>query len=75
MLPLLANLGNPSTWIIWLLKCCKSRVMRFEWDEQKNKTNIRKHGLDFADAPEIFDEPTVVRLDTRQDYGEDRWIA
>jgi len=25
-------------------------TMRFEWDEQKNKTNIRKHGLDSVDA-------------------------
>ena len=49
--------------------------MKFEWDEEKNKTNIRKHGLDFADAPEIFDGPMLVRLDTRQDYGEDRWIG
>lgn len=25
-------------------------TMRFEWDGQKNRTNIRKHGLDFVDA-------------------------
>lgn len=30
--------------------------MDFEWDEAKNRSNIRKHGLDFADAEEMFRE-------------------
>ena len=47
----------------------------FEWDIQKNKLNINKHGLDFADAPEVFLGPLLTNLDTRQDYGEDRWIG
>ena len=49
--------------------------MKFEWDEAKNAANIEKHGFDFADAAAIFDGPLLVALDTRQDYGEDRWIA
>ena len=49
--------------------------MRIEWDEQKRRENIRKHGLDFRDAPEVFYGPRLVRLDTRHDYGEDRYIA
>jgi uncharacterized DUF497 family protein len=49
--------------------------MRFEWNEQKNRANIRKHGLDFADAWEVFTLPMLVALDDRQDYGEDRWIG
>jgi len=49
--------------------------VKFKWDEQKNKANIRKHGLDFADASQIFDGPMLVRLDTRQDYDEERWIT
>jgi uncharacterized protein len=49
--------------------------VRFEWDEEKNRENIRKHELDFADAWEIFDAPMLANLDTREDYGEDRWIG
>ena len=49
--------------------------MNFEWDEAKNRKNIRKHGIDFADAPEVFAGPMLVRLDTREDYGEDRWLG
>lgn len=47
--------------------------MNFEWDEEKNEENIRKHGFDFADAWEIFEAPMRAALDLREDYGEDRW--
>lgn len=49
--------------------------MKLEWDEAKNRANIRKHGLDFADAEEMFRGVLVVHPDTREDYGEDRWIG
>lgn len=49
--------------------------MTFEWDEAKNRANIRKHGFDFADAEEIFRGCFLVRSDIREDYGEERWIG
>jgi uncharacterized protein len=49
--------------------------VHFEWDEQKNAVNIRKHGFDFTDAWEIFESPMLTALDTREDYGEERWIG
>lgn len=49
--------------------------MRFEWDEDKRQSNLRKHGLDFHDAADLFSGPRLAVLDTRFDYGEDRWIA
>ncbi len=49
--------------------------MEYEWDEQKNLVNINKHGFDFADAYEIFAGPMLIKADTREDYGEDRWIG
>lgn len=49
--------------------------MYFEWDELKNKENIRKHGLDFADAWEVFTGPLLANLDTREAYDEDRWVG
>ena len=49
--------------------------MNFEWDENKNQENIRKHGLDFDDAWEIFAGPLSAELDLRSDYGEDRWTV
>ncbi len=47
--------------------------MIFEWDEAKNRSNIRKHGLDFAEAEEVFRGALIVEPDTREDYGERRW--
>lgn len=49
--------------------------MRFEWNEQKNQKNIRERNLDFADARNVFQKPVLRRLDTREEYGEDRWIG
>lgn len=49
--------------------------MNFEWDEAKNRDNIRKHGFDFAEAAEMFRGALFVRPDTREDYGEKRWIG
>jgi uncharacterized DUF497 family protein len=49
--------------------------MRFEWDEAKNQINVRKHGLDFADAWEMFAVPMLIAHDDREDYGEERWIG
>jgi hypothetical protein len=49
--------------------------MKFEWDEAKNRANLRKHGFDFADAEEMFRGMLVVDADTRKDYGESRWTG
>ena len=50
-------------------------IMKFEWDEQKRRRNIQNHRIDFVDVPSVFDGPMVVWLDTRYDYGEERWIG
>jgi len=49
--------------------------MKFEWDRQKNRANVEKHGLDFADAYKVFESPMLVKLNDRKDYGEVRWIG
>jgi uncharacterized DUF497 family protein len=30
--------------------------MQFEWDENKNKLNIQKHGVNFNEAKTVFDD-------------------
>lgn len=49
--------------------------MVVEWDESKNRTNIRKHGLHLAEAEEMFRGTLLVRPDVREDYDEKRWIG
>jgi len=36
----------------------------FSWDETKRKSNLAKHGIDFRDAPAIFEGPLVTVEDT-----------
>jgi hypothetical protein len=49
--------------------------MRYVWDERKNRDNIKRHGIAFADAKRIFEGPTVEKIDDRFDYGEVRVYA
>lgn len=49
--------------------------MRFEWNQAKNESNIRKHGIDFADVEDMFNYPVLILPDSRKDYGEERWVA
>jgi len=49
--------------------------MRFTWRSEKNRINVRCHGIAFQDAARIFDGPTVERVDDRFDYGETRIYA
>lgn len=43
--------------------------MEYVWDENKNRSNIDKHGIDFIDAVRIFEGETLEQEDRRFDYG------
>ncbi len=50
--------------------------MLFEWDEEKEKANIRKHGIDFATAARVFnDENRIDLYDEGHSDSEDRFIT
>ena len=49
--------------------------MSFGWDEKKNRTNIRDHGIRFEDAQRIFDGPVLTEIDERYNYDEIREIS
>ena len=50
--------------------------MRFEWDQNKDLENQKKHGISFDEAKEIFDDPLHISiLDKRYSYFEERWIT
>ena len=49
--------------------------MNFEWDEKKNDENIRKHYISFVDAWEIFEQPMLIDVDLRENYGETCYIG
>lgn len=47
----------------------------FAWDEAKRRANLRKHGIDFVDAPKIFQGLTFTAEDDREVYGERRFLT
>ncbi len=47
--------------------------MVFVWDEKKNRSNRRKHGISFEAAARIFDDPNVVSYPDRMVDSEERW--
>jgi uncharacterized DUF497 family protein len=49
--------------------------LRFEWDEAKNRSNIRKHGIGFEEASAAFLDPLYVSVQDRIEDGELRWLT
>ncbi|WNJ94033.1 BrnT family toxin [Bosea sp. 685] len=47
----------------------------FEWDPEKDTTNVAKHGVAFEFAKRIFEGPVLSWIDDRIDYGEVREIS
>lgn len=47
--------------------------MQFTWSERKRAINLREHGLDFVDAPRVFEGLTFTFEDSRFAYGEQRF--
>lgn len=45
----------------------------FEWDEAKNLSNQRKHGVSFEEASQVFHDPLYVSVQDRIEDGERRW--
>lgn len=49
--------------------------MRFEWDKNKNRENMRKHGIDFRDAVYAFADPHALNIpDHDHSEDEERWV-
>ena len=50
--------------------------MLFEWDNNKEKINITKHGIDFSTAALVFGDPDRIEAyDAKHSTYEDRYIT
>ena len=49
--------------------------MQFDFDPDKDATNLSKHGLSLAAAAELSWDAALVWIDNRADYGEVRMVA
>jgi uncharacterized protein len=52
-----------------------SRVSAFEWDDNKRRQNIVKHGIDFADATQVFGDPKQYTYRSQGRSAEDRYVS
>lgn len=48
---------------------------RFEWDESKNRENLRKHRIRFETAVLVFDDPYSITQHDAAAEDEERWIT
>lgn len=56
--------------------CIQYSLMAYNWDSDKADSNLRKHGVRFADAVGVLeDESALWREDNSKEYGEDRFVA
>lgn len=53
----------------------KDEKLQFEWDPEKAKKNLKKHGVSFEEASTIFDDPQFISfLDNEHSDEEERYI-
>lgn len=50
--------------------------MEFEWDEEKDKRNQKKHGVSFSEAVNVFYDPKMFTMkDQKHSKKEDRYFC
>jgi uncharacterized DUF497 family protein len=54
--------------------CAYNPVIDYEWDPAKARTNLRKHGIDFADVVAIFEDDEALTLEDN-DTDEERFVT
>jgi uncharacterized DUF497 family protein len=49
--------------------------LTFEWDEEKDRANRRKHGVGFDEAKTVFNDPRSITIsDEQHSAEEDRYL-
>jgi uncharacterized protein len=52
-----------------------AHIRAFEWDDKKRRSNVAKHGIDFADAKEVFHDPAAYTFTSPNLGGEPRYVT
>lgn len=47
--------------------------MSYEWDPNKARSNLHKHGISFADAVGVFEDESAITIEDERE-GESRFI-
>jgi uncharacterized protein len=57
-----------------MYRCAYTGTVDYEWDSKKAATNLRKHGIDFADVIPVFEDRAAITVDDR-DQTEPRFAT
>jgi len=49
--------------------------LTFEWDEDKRRSNLRKHAVEFADAVSAFEDHNAITLRDEDSEEEERFVT
>ena len=49
--------------------------MSFQWNAAKANANLRKHGVDFADAATALEDESALTVGDASSAEEERWIT
>ncbi len=48
--------------------------MKYQWDKNKAKLNLQKHGIEFADAVSVFSDDLAITIPDNR-FAEDRFVT
>ena len=54
--------------------CAYTTTVGYEWDAKKASSNLRRHGVDFADAAAVFEDESALTIDD-DDLDEKRFVT
>ncbi len=66
------------SWVVQLANMhggAYSEFVRYVWDEKKAAANLKKHGVDFADAVGVFNDEFALRREDPDAESEPRFVA
>ncbi len=50
-------------------------LMEFDWDKEKAKANVKKHGVRFSDATQVFEDDFALTIEDDSSEREQRWVT
>jgi uncharacterized protein len=62
-----------ATILLYINVTTNKELQLFSWDDAKNESNQRKHGVSFDAAKLVFSDPLHVTRQDRIENGEQRW--
>ena len=49
--------------------------IKFQWDEEKARSNSKKHGVELADSVAVFEDEMALTIEDPAAEGEQRFVA